>query len=207
MIFAATNDNMQWSLDFGPDSVVIQVKDLELDVVLSRTELPLAVWSLLENQRQQFLTNHLARVPITPNQQGTMEMREEVLSSIGAQDVDTRDYHIDELDDIQFYWEDPQALIDAEFRPGIDTPYSPSHFDDVFGSVNNPIVITTKKTRRMKNQPLRYLRDLRNPHACNGALAVPSKDLKTFPIECLEICLIKTLYLCSLYTACFYITD
>ena len=147
MIFAATNDNMQWSLDFGPDSVVIQVKDLELHVVLSRTELPLAVWSLLENQRQQFLTNHLARVPITPNQQGTMEMREEVLSSIGAQDVDTRDYHIDELDDIQFYWEDPHALIDAEFRPGIDTPYSPSHFDDVFGSVNNPIVIDDEEDK------------------------------------------------------------
>ena len=69
-----------------------------------------------------------------------MEMKEKVLSSIGAQDVDTGDYHVDELDDIQFYWEDPEALIDAEFRSGIDTPYSPSHSDDVFGTVNNPIL-------------------------------------------------------------------
>ena len=49
----------------------------------------LAARSLLLSQRQDFLNNHPARVPITPNQQGLMEMRDEVLSSVGAQDMDT----------------------------------------------------------------------------------------------------------------------
>ena len=38
---------------------------------------------------QDFLDIHLARVPITHNQEGTMEMGEDVLSSVGAQDLDT----------------------------------------------------------------------------------------------------------------------
>ena len=41
-------------------------------------------WQLLLAQRQEFLNNHLARVPITLNQEGTMEMRDEVLSSVGG---------------------------------------------------------------------------------------------------------------------------
>ena len=42
-------------------------------------EIPVPAWSLLLSHRQAFWNNHLARVPITPNQQGTMEMRDEML--------------------------------------------------------------------------------------------------------------------------------
>ena len=85
MIFSVSNDGIQWTLDFGPDSVTIAVNDLDQNITISSQEIPLAAWQLLLAQRQDFLNNHLARVPTsTQNQEGTMEMRDEVLSSVGA---------------------------------------------------------------------------------------------------------------------------
>ena len=83
MIFSVSNDGIQWTLDFGPDSVTIAVNDLVQNLTISSQEIPLAAWQLLLSQIQEFLNSHLPRVPITPNQQGTFEMREEVLSSVG----------------------------------------------------------------------------------------------------------------------------
>ena len=102
---------------------------------------------MLLSQRQDFLNNHLARVPITPNQEGTMEMRDEVLSSVGGQDLDTSSCQVSDLDDIEFNWEDSQ--LDAVFRPGIDTPFSPTTFDDLSmrGSVKNPIVLEEEQDK------------------------------------------------------------
>ena len=87
--FSVSNDGIEWSLDFGPDSVTVNVKDLVHEMTISSQEIPLAAWSLLLYQRQHFLNNHLARAPVTPNQQGTLEMRDKVLSSVVAQDMDT----------------------------------------------------------------------------------------------------------------------
>ena len=94
-------------------------------------------------QRQDFLNNHLARVPITPNQEGTIEMRKEVVSGVGTQDLDTSSYQVSDLEDIEFNWENSQLDMDAVFRPGIDTPFSPTTFDGFLmeGSVENPIVL------------------------------------------------------------------
>ena len=89
MIFSVSNNGTQWNLDFGPDSVVLSVKDLDENLSISSLEIPLAAWSLLLSQRQEILDNHLPRVPITANLQGTFQMREEELSSVGAQDTDT----------------------------------------------------------------------------------------------------------------------
>ena len=143
MIFSVSNDGIQWTLDFGPDSVTIAVNYLDQNIKISSQEIPLAVWQLLLSQRQDFLDNHLARVPITPNQQGTMKMRDEVLSSVGAQDLDTSSYQVSDLEDIEFDWEDSQLDMDAVFRPGIDTPFSATTFDDLSmgGSAENPIVL------------------------------------------------------------------
>ena len=102
MIFSVSNDRIQWTLDFGPDSVTIAVNDVKQNITISQQEIPLAAWQLLVSQRQNFLNNHLARVPITPNQEGTMEMRDEVLSSVGAQDLDTSSYQVSDLKDIEF---------------------------------------------------------------------------------------------------------
>ena len=150
MIFSVSNDGIQWTLDFGPDSVTIAVYDLDQNITISSQEIALAAWQLLSSQRQDFLNNHLARVPITPNHEGTIELREEVLSSVGGQDLDTSSYQISDLEDIQFNWEISQLDMDAVFRTGFDTPFSPTTFDDLLmadGSVENPILLDEKEDK------------------------------------------------------------
>ena len=83
MISSVFNEGIQWTLDFGPDSLTIAVHELDQNITISSQEIPLAAWQLLLSQRQDFLDIHLPRVPITENQEGIMEMREEVLSSVG----------------------------------------------------------------------------------------------------------------------------
>ena len=85
-----------------------------------------------------------------------MEMREEVLSSVGAQDLDTSSYQVSDLEDIEFIWEDTQLDMDAVFRPGIDTPFSPTVFDDLLmgdGSVENPIVLDEEEDKENAPPP------------------------------------------------------
>ena len=61
---------------------------------------------------------------------GTFVMRDEVLSSVGAQDMDTNGHQLSDLDVVEFYWENEQLDIDAVFRPGTDTPFFLSTFND-----------------------------------------------------------------------------
>ena len=84
-----------------------------------------------------------------------MEMRDEVLSSVGAQDLDTSSYQVSDLGDIEFNWEDSQLDMDAVFRPGIDTPFSPTTFDDLSmgGSVENPIVLDEEQDKENAPPP------------------------------------------------------
>ena len=89
MILSVSNDGIQWALDFGPVSVSIAVNGLDQNLTINSQEKPLSAWQLLLSQRQDFLNDHQAQVPITPNQQGTFGKREEVLSSVGAPDLDT----------------------------------------------------------------------------------------------------------------------
>ena len=150
MIFSVSSDGIQWTLDFGPDSVTIAVIDLDQKITISSQEIPLEDWQLLFSQRQEFLNNHLARAPITPNQEGTMGMRDEVLSSVGAQDLDTSSYQVSDLEDIEFNWENSELDMDSVFRPGTDTPFSPTVIDDLlmgYGSVENPIVLDEEQDK------------------------------------------------------------
>ena len=102
IIFSGSNDGIQWTLDFGPDFATFAVKDLDQSITISSQEIPLPAWQLLFSQRQDFLNNHLARVTLTPNQQGLFEMREEVLSSVGTQDLDTSSYQVSDPADLEF---------------------------------------------------------------------------------------------------------
>ena len=52
-----------------------------------------------------------------------MEMRDEILSSVGAKDLDTSSYQVSDLEDIEFNWENSQLEMDAVFRPGTNTPF------------------------------------------------------------------------------------
>ena len=154
MIFSVSNDGIEWPLDFGPDSVTLTVKNLVQEMTINSQEIPPAAWSLL-SQRQQFLNNHLARVPVTPNQQGTHEMKDEVLSSVGAQEVlDTSGYQVSaDLGDVEFYGENDQLDVDAALRPGIGTPFSTIAFDDLEmgGSAENPILLDEEEDK--ENSP------------------------------------------------------
>ena len=84
-----------------------------------------------------------------------MKMRDEVLSSVGAQDLDTSSYQVSDLEDMELNWENSQLDMDSVFRPGIDTPFSPTVFDDFLmgdGLVENPIVL--KEEQDKENAPL-----------------------------------------------------
>ena len=127
MMVLISNDGINWTLDFAPDSVTIAVIELVQKITISSQEIPQTAWQLLLSQRQDFLDNHLPRAPVTQNQEGTMEMRDEVLSSVGAQDLDTSSYQVSDLEDREFNWENSQLNKDAVFRPGMVTHFAPLH--------------------------------------------------------------------------------
>ena len=132
MIFSVSNRGIEWSLDFGPVSVTLTVRDLVQKMTISSKDIFLIAWSLLLSQRQQFLNSHLARHPVTPNQQGTHEMRDEILSTESAQDMDTSGYQVSaDLGDFEIYRDIDQPDVDAVLRTGIDTTCSPTAFDDL----------------------------------------------------------------------------
>ena len=155
MIFSVSNDGRQWTLGFGPDSVTITVKDLNQNITISSQEIPLVAWQLLLSERQAFLHIHLPRVSITQKQEGTMEVRDEVLSSMGAQDLDTSSYEVSDLADLEFNWENSQLDMDALFRPGIGTPFSPTTFDELLmeGSIENPLDLDKEEEKENSPSP------------------------------------------------------
>ena len=150
MISSVSNDGNQWTRNFGPDFVTITVLDFVQNITISSQEIPLAAWQLQLAQRQNFLDSHLPRVPTsTQNQEGTREMTDEVLSSVGTQDLDTSSYLVSDLEDIELNWENSKLEMDAVFRRSLDTPFSPTKFDNLpmEGSVQNPIGLDEKEDK------------------------------------------------------------
>ena len=85
-----------------------------------------------------------------------MEMRDEVLSSVGAQNLDTSSYQVSDLEDIEFNWENSQLDMDSMFRPGIETPFSPTVFDELLmgdGSVENPTELDEEEDKENAPPP------------------------------------------------------
>ena len=82
-------------------------------------------------------------------------MRDEVLSSVGAQELDTSSYQVSDLENLEFNWENSQLDMDTVFRPSIYTPFSPNTFDDLSmeGSVENPIVLEEEKNEENAPPP------------------------------------------------------
>ena len=82
-------------------------------------------------------------------------MRDEVLLSVFAQDMGTNGYQMSDLDDTEFFWENDQLVVDAVFRPGIDTPFPPSAFSDFEMGliVKNPKLIDEEQNK--ENCPAR----------------------------------------------------
>ena len=81
-----------------------------------------------------------------------MEMKDEVRSSVGAQDMDTSGYQVSDLDDVEFYWENDQLV--SVFRPGIDTPFSPSTFNDFgMGSMAENLILIDEEQDKDNSPP------------------------------------------------------
>ena len=72
-----------------------------------------------------------------------MKMRDEVPSSVGAQDTDSNAYQVSDLDNFEFYPQNDQLDVDAVFWPGIDSTFSPTAFNNLeMGySAENPILL------------------------------------------------------------------
>ena len=84
-----------------------------------------------------------------------MEMRDEVLSSVGAQDLDTSSYQVTHREDIEFNWEISQLAMDAVVRPRIDTPFSATTFDNLSmeGSDENPLALDEEEDKENAPPP------------------------------------------------------
>ena len=83
-------------------------------------------------------------------------MREEVLSIVGAQDLDTSSYQVSDLEETVFNWENSQLDMDAVFRPGKDMPFSPTTFDDLLmgdGSVEKLNVLDEEEDKESGPPP------------------------------------------------------
>ena len=89
-------------------------------------------------------------------------MREEVLSSAGAQDTDTSGYELTYLKDIEFNWGDPAKDMDSVCRPGINIPLSPSIFDEFqMGSTTaNTIIVDDEEDREKSAATAKHYQSL-----------------------------------------------
>ena len=91
-------------------------------------------------------------------------MRDEIPSSLGAQDMDTTWYQVFDLHDIEFYSDYNHLVVDAVFRPGIDTPFYSTWFDgDGSFSGKTQFCMTEKRTRRTLLPQHQSLRPTRPP--------------------------------------------
>ena len=83
-----------------------------------------------------------------------MEIRNEVLSSVGAKNLNTSSFQVSDLEDIVCNCENSELDMNAVFRLG--TLFSPTTFDDLSmgeGSVENPIVLDEEEYKENSPPP------------------------------------------------------
>ena len=122
-------------------------------------------------------------------------MRDKVFSSAGAQEgLDTSGYQVSaDLDDVEFYWEENELDVDAVFRPGIHTPFSPTAFDDLEmgGSAENPVLLDKEGDRKtllqLQQKPVSE-RLTRSPALLRSRVVHLEHEQTKFLIMFIEIC-------------------
>ena len=129
MLFTVSIDGVQWSLELSTESARITATDLVQNIVTSFLDIPIPVFNSLISQRQAFFWGSL--IPADEN----VRHEEEVLSTVGILDsnsvpADLQEIQLEDMD-----------IDEVAFRPGIDTPFSPTSTFDGFGSAENPIVL------------------------------------------------------------------
>ena len=78
-----------------------------------------------------------------------------MLSDLGAQGMETSWYQLSKQADVEFYCENNQLDIDAVFRPDIDTPFSPSTFNnlEMCSMAENLILIDEEQDKEISSPP------------------------------------------------------
>ena len=72
------NNSLLYSVYFTEETAWISIRELSNGLYESVVTLPITVWHIIEQQRQQFETYHQGQFPITENQLGTHAMGHEV---------------------------------------------------------------------------------------------------------------------------------
>ena len=132
------------------------------------------------------------RVPVTPNEQGTREMRDDVLSKVVEQNMDSIKYQTSYMDDVEFVWENDQLDVDAAFRPSVDTSSSPTAFDDleVGCSAENTILLDEEEDKENSPPTTTVFLRLTRTRALLRIRPFATR-LKNGPDMFIEICFIK----------------
>ena len=69
MIFSVSRTEVNWSLEFGPESFYLEAHNISTQKVVNSIELPLSVSNLLESQKLSFMEEALTGAPLTQEQQ------------------------------------------------------------------------------------------------------------------------------------------
>ena len=96
------------------------------------------------------MDDHLAKVPMTENQQGRLEDRDKLFSSVGAENMDTNGCQLFDLGGIEFHLEDLEINMDRFIRPGTKNlfPNSTSNKFEISFVFENPIQIDAEEKQR-----------------------------------------------------------
>ena len=97
-----------YSVVISPDLVQIQVRETVSGVFLTRMDIPIQIWHLVEVMQRDFNEHHMMQVPITENQLGTMQMMGEVSDHVGMNYPEIPDsrFVAQPFDDFLFLWEE-----------------------------------------------------------------------------------------------------
>ena len=70
--------------------------------------------------------------------------------------MDTSGYQVSDLENFEFWWEKVQLDVDAVFRPGTDTPFSSTAFEDLEmggGPVKNTNLFDEEEDKENSGKP------------------------------------------------------
>ena len=102
------NSNLMYSVEFSPDLVQIQVRKTVSGVFLTRMDIPIQVWHMVEVMRRDLNEHHMTQLPMTENQLEEMQMMEDVSDHVGMNYPEISDsrFVAQPVDDFLFPWEE-----------------------------------------------------------------------------------------------------
>ena len=162
MIFSVQNSNLMYSVEFSPELVQIQVRETSSGVFLTRMDMPIQVWHMVEVMRSDFNEHHMMQVPPTENQLGEMQMMKEAAEYVGMNYPKTPDsrYVAQPFDGFLFPWEEKSVdnPITIEEDEGFSEPRTPVSEPPVI--VARPALRSIENLQNFENSATQQLFDL-----------------------------------------------